>query len=109
MSQAPSLATIERLAVLALGALIVFALVYVILSGRPLPASQAAPMRLLLALAASVFGAFLPGAALRIGYQRNGLAVRAAGAAAFFVLVWLGGPRVAPGLTPEPPVVATRA
>lgn len=101
MSRLSDISKYERIALLALGGIIVLGLLGLVLSGRSVNPTAATPLRLLLALAAAVFGGFLPGA-FRIGYTRNGLAMRAAGAAAFFVLVWMGGPRVAPSLVQAP-------
>ena len=88
----PDTSRLERRVVLGLGCAIVAALLFLVLSGDPIARTLALPLRFLLALAAAIIGAFLPGAALRIGFSGRGLALRAAGAAAFFTLVWLGGP-----------------
>ena len=84
--------TYERITLLGLGGAVVLALLFLVISNTHVDSSLAMTLRLLLSLAAALFGGLLPGAAFNVGVRSYGLAMRAAGAAAFFVIVWLGGP-----------------
>lgn len=83
---------LERGILLALGGVTILGLLALVLTNRHVDRGLAGPLRLLMALGAAAYGGLLPGATLNVGFNRNGLAIRSAGAAAFFVLVWLGGP-----------------
>ena len=102
--------TLERWVALGVGCAVVLALLFLVVSNAHLNASLALPVRLLLALAAAVFGGALPGAAFNVGFERGGLAIRAAGAAGFFAIVWLGGPGLLSNfLAKAPPAAAVQA
>lgn len=94
-SPCPSPSKLERRIVLAVGVLIILALLAMVLLGGPVHPTLDAPLRFLLASASAVLGGFLPGAAFRLQAGGRALAIRTSGAAAFFVLVWLGSPRLA--------------
>jgi hypothetical protein len=82
----------ERWIVAALGCAIILTLLYLVATDAHINPTLGSALRLLLAVGAAAIGAALPGAALNLGYEGRGLALRAAGAAAFFAMVWLGAP-----------------
>jgi hypothetical protein len=92
MNNPPDPSRYESWILIAIGGAVIAALLVLVLSNTQLNRTLALPLRLLLAIAAAAVGGALPGAAFRVGFQRSGLVLRAAGAAAFFAVVWLGGP-----------------
>jgi hypothetical protein len=96
---------IERLTVLLLGCAIVASLIFLVLRGEPLTPSLAQPVKLLIALAAATVGAFIPGAALSVGYDFRGVALRGVGGAAFFLIAWFGSGKV-PALGEAPAIIS---
>jgi len=103
-SHAPT--SFERISAVIAAAACLGVLSFLLIRGEPFAdPTLAAIARTFMSLAAAIFGASIPGF-LRVGWSGGGLAIRAGGALALFVLTYFGTPHVVPNSPPlSPPKV----
>jgi hypothetical protein len=90
---------VERLAALGAALLILALTGFLLIRNEPLASDQLFfALRLVLSLAAAVLGATVPGF-LNLEWKGGGLALRAGGALALFVLTWVFTPEMGSGAT----------
>lgn len=103
-SHAPT--SFERISAVVAAAACLGVLSFLLIRGEPFAdPTLAAIARTFMSLAAAIFGASIPGF-LHVGWSGGGLAIRAGGALALFVLTYFGTPHVVPNSPPlSPPKV----